>query len=216
LLKEIGRSHFSPVRVRGVLEVSDAVLSKPDFEALAEKNPSLGKLLAQKNAASFGIKAALANYFPEITAQAGAGKTGISWPPEYSTWNTGVSLSMPVLEGGLRAAQVAEARARMRQAEADERSARDGLVVTLQETWAALQDAVETVQVRKKFLDAAEERSRIAEAQYSIGMITYDNWTIIEDNLVSSKTALLEAQANALLAEAAWVQAKGETLEYEK
>lgn len=216
LLKEIGRPHFSPVRVRGALAVSDAVLSKPDFEALAEKNPSLGKLFAQKNAAAFGVKSALANYFPEITAQAGAGKTGTRWPPEYSTWNTGVALSVPVLEGGLRAAQVAQARAEVRQAEADEQSARDGLVVALQETWAALQDAVETVQVRKKFLDAAEERARIAEAQYSIGMIIYDNWTIIEDNLVSSKTALLEAQANALLAEAQWIQAKGETLEYEK
>jgi hypothetical protein len=47
-------------------------------------------------------------------------------------------------------------------------------------------------------------------------MIAYDNWTIIEDALVRAKSALLDAEANALLAEASWIQAKGETLEYEK
>jgi outer membrane protein TolC len=77
-----------------------------------------------------------------------------------------------------------------------------------------LQDAIETVEVQKKQLDAAEERAKIAEAEYATGFISYDNWTIIEDNLVSAKTRYLDAEANALFAEANWVQAKGEVLEY--
>ncbi len=62
---------------------------------------------------------------------------------------------------------------------------------------------------------ATEERSKIAQAQYSIGLVTFDNWTIIEDNLVKAKNNYLDAQAAALLAEAKWIQAKGETLEYD-
>jgi outer membrane protein TolC len=84
----------------------------------------------------------------------------------------------------------------------------------LEQTWAALQDAVDNVEVQRKSLIATEERSNIAQAQFSTGFISYDNWTIIEDNLVNAKSAFLDAQANALLAEANWVQAKGETLEY--
>jgi outer membrane protein TolC len=79
-----------------------------------------------------------------------------------------------------------------------------------------LHDATELVSVQDKFLEAAQERSRIAEAQYSVGFITYDNWIIIEDNLVRSKTDFLDAQANAMIAEASWIQAKGETLEHEE
>ena len=126
----------------------------------------------------------------------------------------GLSLSVPIFEGGLRAAQVSQAKAQYRQAEADERDAKDGAVVSLEQTWAALRDAVETVGVQKKSLDAAQERSQIAEAQYSTGFINFDNWIIIENDLVSAKKSYLQAQANALLAEANWVQAKGETLEY--
>ena len=68
--------------------------------------------------------------------------------------------------------------------------------------------------MQKKFLDAAEERSNIARAQYSLGLIQFDGWTIIEDNLVRAKKSFLDAQSSALLAEADWFQAKGETLEY--
>jgi len=214
LIKEMGRTKFSPMRAEGDFKVSDVALEKPDFETLAEKNPSLGKLIAQKNAASFGIKAAQADFFPQLSAQAGANKKSSQWPAQNDQWNTGLTLSFPLFEGGLRLAQIDQAKAIFNQAQANERSTKDGVLVTLEQTWATLQDAVETVQVQKKFLEAAQERSKIAEAQYSLGLIQFDNWTIIEDDLVRAKKAFLDNQANALLAEADWIQAKGETLEY--
>ena len=85
---------------------------------------------------------------------------------------------------------------------------------TVNLTWESFRESVEAVESAKESLSADEERSKIAEAQYSTGFITYDNWTIIEDNIVQSKKAYLNAQANALLAEAQWINAKGETLEY--
>jgi len=214
LLKEMGRIEFQPLRVEGVFKVDDAALEKPDFAELAKSNPSLGKLIAQKNAASFGIKAAQANFLPGVSAQAGANKTSSQWPPEDNQWNAGLTVSFPIFEGGLRLAQVDQARALFNQAQANERSTKDALIVALEQTWANLQDAAESIGVQKKFLDAAQERAKIAEAQYSLGLIEFDNWTIIEDNLVNAKKAFLNAQANALLAEADWVSAKGETLEY--
>jgi outer membrane protein TolC len=214
LIKEMGRTKFSPLAVEGQFSVGETALEKPDFEALVNKNPSLGKLTAQKNAASLGIKAAKADFFPQLSAQAGASKSNSHWPPNNEQLSAGLTLSLPLFEGGLRLAQVAQARAIFNQAEANVRSSKDSIILTLQEAWAALGDAVETVKVQNKFLVATEERAKIAEAQYSLGLIQFDNWTIIEDQLVNAKKSFLDAQANTLLAEASWVQAKGETLEY--
>jgi outer membrane protein TolC len=122
---------------------------------------------------------------------------------------------MPIFEGGLRIAQVEQAKATLNQLKANEQSTRDGLIFTLEQTWALLEDAIDNVKVQNEILVATEERSKIAQVQYSTGFITFDNWTIIEDNLVSAKNNYLKAQSNALLAEANWVKAKGETLEYE-
>ena len=214
LLKEMGRAQFSPVAVEGAFKVSDAALEKPDFEALAGKNPSIEKLAAQTRAAYFGIKTAEADFFPELTADVGASRTGVHSPPINNQWNIGLALSFPLFDGGLMLAELAKAKAIFNQAHADERSAKDGIIATQEQNWAALKNAAETVEVQKKFLAAAEERAKIAEEQYSLGLIQFDNWAIIEDALVTTKKAFLDAQANALLAEADWVQAKGETLEY--
>ena len=215
LLKEMGRAEFSPVKANGEFEIDSSLQEKPDFEALSKNNPSLGKLNAQTNAASFGIKSTEADFFPKITANAGADRTGASFPSDQDQWNMGIGLSIPIFEGGLRAAEMKKAKAVFNQAQADERSKKDSVVLALEQTWAGFQDAIDTTKVQKKFLTAAEERAKIAEGQYSLGLIQFDNWTIIVDSLVQAKKAFLNAEANAMLAEASWIEAKGDTLEYE-
>ncbi len=216
LTKEMGRREFVPMSVKADFKVVDTAEHKPDLEALTKDNPSLLQIVAQKNAAEFSLKSAYANFSPTLSGSAGANKNGSRWEPKGDQWNLGLTLSMPIFEGGLRLAQVSQAQSLLNQLKENERSTKDGLVVSLAKTWAALQDAIETVGVQNKNLIATEERSKIAEAEYATGFITYDNWTIIEDNLVQAKISYLSAQANALLAEANWIQAKGETLEYAK
>ena len=215
LIREMGRQKLTPVFVKGDFQVSDVVKEKPDFETIAQNNPSLSKIIAQKNSAAFSLKSAYANFSPSLSGQAGANKTSSSWPPENDAWNAGLTLSMPIFEGGLRLAQVSKAKAYLNQLKENERSIKDGIILTLEQKWALLQDAIDNAEVQHETLIATEERSKIAQAEFSVGFISFDNWTIIENNLVTQKSAYLDAQANALLAEAGWVQAKGETLEYE-
>ncbi|MCX5698439.1 MAG: TolC family protein [Candidatus Omnitrophica bacterium] len=214
LVKEMGRKQLTPLCARGDFQVKDNAPKEPDFELLAKNNPSLQQLIAQKRSAEFSLKSAYANFYPEITGSAGASRTGDRWSPQDKQWDLGVSLSLPLFEGGLRIAQVSQARALVKQLEANQRSALDNVILTLQQNWAILQDAIENVSVQNKALLAAQERSKIAQAQYSVGFVSFDNWTIIEDNLVKAKRDYLYAQAAALLAEAKWIQAKGEVLEY--
>lgn len=215
LVKEMGRKELSPLSVSGDFQVQDSALEKPDFQALAKNNPSLQQLIAQERAAEFSLKSTYADFFPEISGSAGASRSGAKWAPRTKQWDFGVDMSLPLFEGGLRTAQVRQAKALVRQLQENQRSTQDSLIFALQEYWAALQDAIENVHVQKKVLIATEERSKIAQAQYSIGFVSFDNWTIIEDNLVKAKKTYLDAQSAALLAEAKWIQAKGEVLEYE-
>lgn len=214
MTKEMGRSEFKPIEVTSSFGVSDTAKLKPDFAALIKNNPSILQAAAKKNAAFFNIKSTYADFLPQLSGSASADSARNSNTTRSSEWSLGLGVTMPIFEGGLRLAQVSQAQAAFAQAEADERSIRDTVYVSLEAAWVALQDALETVEVQNKSLQAALERSKIAEAQYSTGFITYDNWSIIEDNLVRAKTEYLNAEANALFAEANWIQAKGETLEY--
>lgn len=216
LSKEMGRKEFKLMAVVGDFTVSDQAKEKADFEAMVKNHPSVLQAAARKNSAAFGLKGAYGNFSPKVTGQAAADKSSSHWSPENEGWNLGLSLDVPIFEGGLKTAQLHQAKALYNQAMASERSVRDAVAVNLQKAWTDLQDALEAVEVERQLLEAAGERSRIAEAQYSVGFISFDNWIIIQDDLVRAKRIYLDAQVVCLLAEASWIQAKGETLEYAK
>jgi len=213
LTKELGRSETAPIIAKGSFEVAEKVREMPDFASIAESNPSLKQLIAQKNAAVFNLKSAKAEFMPEITANGSAGRSDTSWPPENDNWSIGAAISFPIFEGGKRIADINKAAAQLNKAKADEKSGLDGVIETLQDKWTSLQRALDNVDIQKQFLTANEERAKITEAQYSIGFVSFNDWIIIENNLVDAKNSYLNAQASALLAEADWIQAKGETLE---
>jgi outer membrane protein TolC len=215
LVKELGKKDFTPFMATGSLEVRETDPSRPDFEKLCETTPLLQQLVFLKEAAKFGLKSAKAGFFPQIFLTAGESNSNTNSFPDQNQWSIGTSLSLPIFDGGNTIATVAQAKAILGRAEADERSGRDGVILTLSNAWTQLQNTVENVSVRKKVLYAAEERAKIAEAEYSIGILLYDNWIIIENDLVSAKKNFVTVELAALIAEAGWIQAKGGTLDYD-
>ena len=216
LTKELGWSKFIPISATGDFGIKDGARMLPNFENIAETNPLLRQLIAQKEAAKFGVRSAYAQYYPQIFANGSMGNTNTTWPPDKNQYSIGTSITFPIFNGGETYANVNKAKGAFGQAQADERSGRDGVIFTLANTWTQLQDAIDNVGVQKTALDAAQERAKIADAEYSIGLMIYDNWIIIENNLVAAEMTYINAETAALVAEANWVQAEGGTLDYDK
>ena len=213
LSKELGRAEFMPMAAKGALETKDFDPVPPDFEQLVGTVPFLKELAAQKEAARFGVQSARSDFFPRVYVNAGAGKTDSSWPPGRNEWSAGLSLTFPLFEGGAQQAQLSKARSAFNASRAEEQSGRDGMILTLAGTWTQWQDDASHVDVQKKFLEASQVRGKIAEAQYSTGLISFNDWIIIEDDLVKNEKAFVQAKTNALISEADWLQAKGQTLD---
>jgi outer membrane protein TolC len=163
--------------------------------------------------AEYARKSTYSDYAPQVYGTASAGKSGDSWPPSENTWNAGVSLTLPLIKGGERIYQNSKAEAAYRQAVADRDSALSSASLALARKWTALLYAIDHCKVREKSLLASEERSRIAQARYNIGDITFDNWIIIENELVDAKKNYLNARASVLDAEAEWRNSQGVTLD---
>jgi TolC family type I secretion outer membrane protein len=214
LIKELGREKFAPIKVAGAFEITEIDRRESDFGYLADNTPFLKELIAKKEAARFGLKSAKADFFPQVYLSGSLGKSASYWPPDGKQWSAGVSLSFPIFEGGSRIAKVSKAKAELNQAQADERSGRDSVLFILEKAWIEFQDAIDKISVQRKYLEATEQRAKIANAQYSTGLISFNDWVIIEDNLVAIKKSFLDFRANMLVAEANWIQAKGGILEY--
>jgi outer membrane protein TolC len=216
LQKGLGLDKGKPIKVTGTFSVEDGYEAKPDLTSLADTTPFLRELIARKGASRFNLESAKADFYPRVFLNSAVGKSSSDWPPDGSEWSAGVSVSVPLFEGGSRIAEVSKAKSRLRQSEADERSGRDSVLVTLEGTWKGFQDTIANLSVQEKFLHAAEERAKIARAQYENGLISFDDWIIIEDNLVNARKSYLNAQADMMLAEAEWTQAQGGTIENDR
>jgi outer membrane protein TolC len=52
-------------------------------------------------------------------------------------------------------------------------------------------------------------RAEIARSKYNNGLTTFDDWDLIESDLINRQRAVLSSQGNRVVAEAAWEQAQG-------
>lgn len=219
LLKVMGIYSYMNIRAQGTLTVKTAAEGKPDFDAIVKRHPLVMSARKQRETADYGEKSKIAAFLPVISASGGIDQSFAETTGNRTNnvnLKAGLSATMPLFSGGGNYYNLEQAKAQSRKLAADEAGARDQVITNLEQYWIAWQNAVDSVEVQRKYLAAAEERARIAEAEYSLGLVVFDIWITIEDQLVQMKQNYLEAQANRLLAEAQWIQAKGETLAYDK
>ena len=210
LASALGRDSHNPLRAQGAFKATDLLTAKPNLALLAKNNPQFQLLDTRSKAARYELNAMNSEFCPKLYLTSSIGRGSLDrLPVDALDWNTGVTVSVPIYEGGSGREMVAKARAVLSQQNAEEKSGYLQLFNILEESWKSYQDARQMVVVKKKFLDAAVERSTIANAQYSNGLISFNDWVIIENNLVSAKKEFLNAGADMLIAEAQWIQAKG-------
>ena len=210
LASALGRDLRQPVTVKGAFTASFLTSQKPELAPLAKKHPLYLQLDASSRAAQYEFDAARHAFFPQLYLTSSVGRsTPDRWDFDGVDWSTGVTLSLPIYEGGSGGGRAAKAQAVARQRNAQQKSGYLQILDVLEQSWKDFQDARQMVVVRKKFLDAAVERATIATAQYSNGLISFNDWVLIEDNLVSAKKGFLNAGADMLIAEAQWIQSKG-------
>jgi len=215
LSREMGRDEFTPLDALGDLTSQPVPSVIPAFTEIAGTHPSVLKEAAYLEAAGYDLKSARAGFFPSIHGSASIGRRGDSWPPETENWSAGLSLSLPIFTGGSRIADVNIAEAALEQTRQDDRETRNDTIYYLEEAWKQLINDTGRVRVEDQFLEADLERARISEAQYATGLLSFDNWIIIEDNLVRTRKSHLGARADALRSRAEWEYRSALTIEQE-
>jgi NodT family efflux transporter outer membrane factor (OMF) lipoprotein len=162
---------------------------------LLQRRPDVAGAERRMMAANANIGVARAAYFPSITlgAQGGVQSTAFSnWLSAPSSfWAIGPNALLNVFDGGLRKAQVAEARAELDTAAANYR----GTVVTafqqVEDSLANLNHYYDAAQQEKAAVDSAQRTLDLSMALYVQGAADYLT-------VVTSQTALLQAQIQAL------------------
>jgi NodT family efflux transporter outer membrane factor (OMF) lipoprotein len=162
---------------------------------LLERRPDIAGAQRRMIAANANIGVARAAYFPSLTlsAQGGFQSTATSnWLSAPSRfWAIGPNALLSVFDGGLRRAQVAQARAEFDASAADYRSVVVASFQQVEDNLASLNHYHDAAQQEKAAVDAAQRTLDLSMALYKQGAADYLT-------VVTSQTALLQAQLQAL------------------
>jgi NodT family efflux transporter outer membrane factor (OMF) lipoprotein len=163
--------------------------------ALLQRRPDIAAAQRRMIAANAGIGVAKAAYYPALTlgAQGGFQSTSFkSWLTAPSTyWAVGPNALLSVFDGGLRRAQVAQARAEFNASAADYRS-------TVVEAFEQVEDSLANLH---RYHDAAvDEKAAVEAAQRTLdlSMALYVHGATDYLTVVNSQTALLQTKLDAL------------------
>jgi outer membrane protein len=137
----------------------------------AHKNqPALLAALAQEQGAKDFVDAQIAALYPSITASAGYGANGNTFPLTWN-WNFGPSVSWVLFNGFTNYYTIDEATASLRAARANKASVEQTVWLNLRTAWVALKDAEERIDTTeqevlygKQTLDFANERYKVGRA----------------------------------------------------
>ena len=162
---------------------------------LLQRRPDIAGAQRRMIAANANIGVARAAYFPNLTLGAQGGfysKSSSNWLSAPSAfWAIGPNALLSVFDGGLRRAQVAQARAEFDASAANYR----GIVV------AAFQQVEDSLSTLNHYHDASvEEKAAVDAAQRTLdfSMALYKQGATDYLTVVTSQTALLQTQLQAL------------------
>jgi NodT family efflux transporter outer membrane factor (OMF) lipoprotein len=162
---------------------------------LLERRPDIAAAQRRMIAANANIGVARAAYFPTLTlgGQGGFQSTGYSnWLSAPSSfWAIGPNALLSVFDGGLRRAQVAQARAEFDASAANYR----GVVVS------AFQQVEDSLATLNHYHDATiDEKAAVDAAQHTLdfAMVLYKQGATDYLTVVTSQTALLQTQLESL------------------
>ena len=200
-------------RAEDIQIIGDIPLAEPaqtlDLQQLAQQTPDHRQAIGQEQAASAGVTLARSPLYPSLNLTGSTGRQGNNWIPDNDSHSVGVSLSIPLYSGGRDYYGTKSAVSNLSAATYNRERVDQQLITRLRQAYTGYVEAVQRLKVNQAFVDAATARAEIARNKYDNGLLSFEDWDIIENDLISRQTALVQSQRDRITAEAAWEQAQG-------
>jgi outer membrane protein TolC len=185
---------------------------KPDLRLLVTETPEYRIATANAQAASARVGQARAKFLPTVDLVGAFGKSDDRFFPQQDEWSATLSVKVPLFTGGSNYFGLQSAASSRTAAEANQADTTRKVLVDLQSAHNAFVLANSKLKVDSDFVAASRSRAEIARQKYDNGLLSFENWDIIETELISRERAFLQSRRDRTLSEAAWEKALGQSV----
>ena len=135
-----------------------------------EDRPDFRKLMHDVRGSELSVKNAARAKSPSITGSAGSTFTRNEGQGVTNNYNLGVSVNVPVVDGGAMQAGLESARAQLDSVNADVESLRQNITYSVRSAALSLSNATDRVKSSEASVKYAEENLTLAQGRYEVGV----------------------------------------------
>jgi len=210
---ELARLKLSQL-ISAEISTTDGVMNltfeaAPDFKMLAENCPAYLIAKYQLELAEIDDQNTLGEFLPTAQVSWGNQSSGTEWPTSSNSQGWNLNLSYSLFPGGANIADKFINDLNQEKARRDFESSKKTVLLSIEDSYRSLRDAVESLEVSRVLMDADSERAKIADAKYQNGLMTFDEWNRIISDYINAQRSFLQARSTALQASAAWKNSYG-------
>jgi outer membrane protein len=211
LARAIGIDHYFDFEIQGSIPTQEPDFSStPDFRKIALRTPDYRQSEAQEEAADASVSVARSRFYPSLDLTGNFGQqVSIALPGAPERWSVGIALSLPFFTGGSDFFQTRSAIDSRTSAEFQRVNVSRQVLARLEQAYATYLEAVMKFKVDASFKKATTVRAEIARKRYNNGLLTFEDWDVIENDLINRQKSYLQSKRDRVIAEAAWEQAQG-------
>ena len=209
LRRVLGRTDEGIIELTGAAPAVEIHAEVSDYNSLVLQTPEFQEALAQIEVSRVQVELSKAAFFPTLNLSGQFGRYEDQLSNEKDRWSVGVEFTFPFFDGGkdhfaIQSAKAAEYSNRHRVANLE----RD-LITRIKKARLSLLESKEEYKVSEAFLLAANTRAEVARAKYNNGVRSFDEWDLIENDLILKSKDFLMIKKSVAEAEAAWEQVRG-------
>lgn len=205
----MNKEHLGSISVSGEVPLEKVEAKYKTISEFVLETPTYNQAQLQEKISEETMKIARSAFFPSLDLNGNIGRTGESYFPDREKWSVGLILTIPLFDGFKDKNKLEATTFLKYAAENRKRHTFLDLIPKLGEAKNFADQSDTKLMVDTKFQSAARTRAEIARARYNNGLISFEDWDIIENELITRQRNYLLSKQDRVLKYAGWEKILG-------
>lgn len=211
LFSLINKDAFEEYRVEGEPPLLTMNLSDEDLKEVALNTPDYHQAFSLEKSSEEEVRALRSAFIPSLDFSASLSRNSQFFFPDENNqrWTLGLNLSIPIFDGLSDYSNLKGAVSNKYAAEATKRNTYLTLIPNIRQALNLARQSDIKLKVDSRFREASQTRAEIARAKYNNGLLTFEDWDIIESELINRQISYLQSKRDRIIKYAAFEKSIG-------
>jgi outer membrane protein len=200
----MNKDYLDSVEVTGSIPLESLSVKNLEVQDLALETPAYNQAYALERASDYEITVSQSAFLPTLDLTGNVNRQGTSYFPDKERWTVALTLTVPIFDGLRDVGTVKAATLNKYAAEGRKRNTFLDLLPKMRDAQTQAKQSDIKYSIDEKFQRAASSRAEIARAKYNNGLITFEDWDIIESELITRQTNFIQSKRDRVSKYAAW------------